>query len=184
MSVEEFIYFLSQQKNYVLGFLLAMPIICILLRLFHGRFRGYFSPWKYIYSVITYLICIPGMFSLSLIFYYLLFLHENLLTLDIYVCYLPVISMLITLTIMHNSIDINDLPGFNKLSGLMIIIGITFFSTLILDRLRVFVVFGGSIFSLFIICIIIFLLLKYAMRLIFGKPRKKSIFSRYTRNYR
>lgn len=183
MTVEEFISYLSQQKDFVLIFLLAIPVLSFLLRFMHGKYRGVLSPWKYIYSVIIYLICIPGMFSLSLIFYNLLFLHANLMELDIYVCYLPIISMIFTLSIIRNSIEFNNLPGVDKLSGLMLIIGVTFFTTLIIDRMRFFVLFSGSVFSLFIICIIIFVVLKYAMRLLFGKPKKKLRFNKYTRNF-
>ena len=183
MSVVEFIDFLSQQKNYILIFLLAITILSILMRYMHGKYRSNLTPWKQIYSVIVYLVCIPGMFSASIILYNLLFLHENLMDLDIYVCYLPIIFMIVTLSIIRNSVDFSNLPGVDKLSGLILIIGITFFSALILDRLRVFVVFGGSIFSLFIICIIVFILLKYALRLLFGKPKRKTGFSKHARNF-
>ncbi len=184
MTVEGLISYLSQQRYYVVAIMLAVPVLCILLRLLHGRLRGNLSPWKYIYSVLVYLSCIPGMFSISVILYNLLFLHANLMELDIFVCYLPVLSMLVTLFIMHQIIEINQLPGFDKISGLMIISGIAFFVTLIIDRLQVFVLFYGSIFWLFIICIAIFFLLKYAMRLLFGKPMKKSRFSSYSRNFK
>lgn len=183
MSVEEFIDYLSQQKNYLLISLLAITFLSILMRYMHGKYRSNLAPWKYIYSVIVYLVCIPGMFSASIIFYNLLFLHGNLMDLDIYVCYLPIISMIVTLSIIRNSVDFSNLPGVDKLSGLLLVIGITFFSALILDRLRVFVVFGGSIFSLFIICIIVFILLKYALRLLFGKPKRKTGFNKHARNF-
>lgn len=183
MTVEEFLMLLSRKKDFILAISLAVPLLCILLRLMHGKYMARFSPWKYIYSILVYIVCIPGMFSLSLVAYTLLFLHDNLLALDIYVYYLPIALMVVTLAIIRKSIHFEDLPGFDKLSGLMIIIGITIFVTLILDRLRVFVIFGGSIFSLFIIGIIIFVLLRYAMRLLFGKSKKKRFANRYNTRF-
>lgn len=173
MSIDSLITLLSQKREEILYFLCAVPLGAILLRLLHGKYKGKRSPWKYFYSVLVYIICIPGIFSLVISAYSLLFLHENLMTLDVLVYYLPVLSMIITLVIIKRSVEFEYIPGFSKIYGLMILFFLTFVIALILDKLRVFVIFGGSISSLFVVCVIIFLLLKYSIKLLFGSFGKK-----------
>ena len=146
-----------------------LPILSILMKLFIRQPRAYFKPWKQFYSLIIYMSCIPGMFSTVLTAYILFFTHENLLNLNAIVYFLPIVSMIVTLIILRTGLDFNRLPGFKRLYGLMIMIGISFFLALFIQKMNIWIVFGGSVQMLFVLAIGIFLLLKWAGHLLFGE---------------
>ena len=173
MTVEQLLTTLDRYTPYILVYLGALPVLSLLLRLLHGRERGVLSPWKYLYTVIIYLACVPGVVSLVLTLYSLLFIRTNMLNLNIAFYYLPILSMFITLVVVRKSVVFDAIPGFKKLYGLLSLIMISFLVVFILDRLRIFVFFRGSILAFLGIWVVIFLVLKYATRLVFGRFRNK-----------
>jgi hypothetical protein len=157
----------------VLVYLAAVPAAALLLRFLHGKYKGKRPPWKYIYSVLVYQTCIPGVFAVTVTVYSWLFLHANLLTLDIFIYYLPIISMLLTLFIISRSVPFKFIPGFERIYGLIILLELTFLITIFIDRLRVFISFRGSVLTLFLISAAVFFLLKYAEKLLFGQRKNQ-----------
>ena len=115
----------------------------VMIKLPHNAAK---SPWKYIYSVIIYLSSIPGIFIIFTVLYLVVFQHTNLLHLSIYTYFLPILSVFLTLIIIRKSIEFEDIPGFKKISGLFSYIICTFIILLILERLRIFLFFHGSIY--------------------------------------
>ena len=138
----------------------------------HGKHGGGISPWKYVYSVIIYLACIPGIFSLFLTLYSVLLLRASLLAVNVLSYFLPFLSMFLTLFIVRRSVTFDDIPGFRRLYGLFLLIGLTFLVLFTLDRLRILLIFRSSIFLFFGLGIAIFFLLKYSARLLFGRFRR------------
>ena len=141
----------------------------MLLRLIHGSYRAALSPWKYFYTVLIYLSCIPGIFVLFAGLYLAVFQHANLLALDLVVYALPVLSMIVTLLIIRRTVHFDDIPGFRRITGLVAITIATFVVLLILDRLRIFLFFRASFLWFIVIGFGIFLALKIGGRLLLGK---------------
>jgi len=56
--------------------------------------------------------------------------------------------MVITLILIKSQVSFKEIPGFNRLSGLLFMLGGAFAAALIIDRLRFVVLFHGSIFWL------------------------------------
>ncbi len=173
MTVEQMISALDSYTPIVLIYLGASPLLSLLLRLLHGRGGGEQSPWKYFYSALIYLACVPGIVSLVLTLYSLLFIRANLLNLNVSFYYLPVLSMFLTLIIIRKSVTFDAIPGFKKLYGLFSLILISFLVVFILDRLRIFIFFRGSILAFLGVWVVIFIALKYATRLLFGRFKRK-----------
>jgi len=145
----------------------------LVLRLVHGKDHGGRSPWNYFYSVLIYLSSVPGIFFFFIIFYLAIFQRVNLLQLSLFTYILPVVSMFITLIIIRKSVTFDEIPGFNKIIGLFAILLSTFLILLILDRLRIFIFFRGSILSFGLIWVGIFVTLKIAAGLLFGKAKRR-----------
>jgi len=61
-------------------------------------------------------------------------------------------------------------PGFDRLSGLMVMIGCSFAIALVIQKTRIFIFFGGSIERLFGLAIGVFALLKWGMYMLFRSP--------------
>ena len=63
--------------------------------------------------------------------------------------------------------DLDRLPGFERLSGLMMLIGLTFLVLLIVFKMRILIGFFASIESLVVLGIVLFILFKFAAKKLF-----------------
>src|SRR5437868_10204781 len=105
----------------------------------HVPNNGGNPPWKYYYSVLVYLTCVPGMFAGVLSAYALFFTRENLLDVSFSVYILPIISMIVTLVLIRKSVSFEAVPGFERLSALMIMIGCSFAIALAIQKTRIWI---------------------------------------------
>ncbi|MCY3021915.1 MAG: hypothetical protein NTW87_23130 [Planctomycetota bacterium] len=153
--------------------LLLPPVTCLLLMLAHRKGAGAVSPWKYVYAVLIYWVCVPGLFAAVLTAYLLLFQNANLMKLNILVFFLPILSMGITLALIgRNAGSFDPIPGFNRLSGLMLMLVVSFAIAFVLHRLHIWVAFFGDLGSLLLIALIAFALLKLAAQRMAGAPQE------------
>lgn len=150
-----------------------MPLAAFCLRFIHGKYGGSDSPYKYFYSVLIYLSCIPGIFIFFIVFYLAVFQRYNILTLSIFTYFLPLISVFFTLIIIRKNVLFRHIPGFKRITGLFGYIICTFIILLILDRLRIFLFFHGSFLIFILIWAAIFIGLKLSTKKIFGYFRKR-----------
>ncbi len=174
MSIQELINLAPKHQDIILMALASPLVVVLLLALFLSHPRALISPWKYIYSLLVYLTSVPGILSFVLVCYALFFTQQNLLNVNALVYFSPIGFMIVTLALINRKVAFKRIPGFNRLLGLMIMIGVSLIITLAIQKTRIWLVFGGSIFSLFLLAIGIFLLLKLGGRLLF-KPRKRSL---------
>lgn len=141
MTLRELFNLLDDPQNgaMVLSFFILVPIACLLLG-FIAKNEGHLTPWKYIYAGIIYLICIPGIFAVTLDVYLFLFEKQSIMDTNIYTQILPILSMVISLLIIKSNVDLDWIPGFNKLNGLLFILGATLSFMWIIDRTRIWVI--------------------------------------------
>jgi hypothetical protein len=146
------------------------PLLALLTGLVHKTENGGQSPWKYVYSALTYAACLPGLMATVVTVYAVGFAHENLLDLNAVTYLLPIVSMVATLVLVGMRVDFDLLPGFGRLSGLMTLIALTFLVVLFIMKSRVLMVFGGSIWTLIFLAGFVFALLKWGSWMAF-RPR-------------
>jgi hypothetical protein len=135
----------------------------------HERGRGGAAPWKYFYSALVYLACVPGMFAGVLTAYALFISHENLLDVNPLVYFLPVVSMVVTLVLVRKNVTFDEVPGFDRLSGLMIMVACSFAAALAIQKTNIWIFFGGSIEKLFLLAGGVFALLKWGTCALFRR---------------
>jgi hypothetical protein len=102
-----------------------------------GRGEGHLSPWKYLYSAIVYLVCVPGIFATALAVY--LFLFEqggSIFNLNLLTQVLPIGAMLATLAVVRRNVAFGYIPGFGKLTDLIMTIVTVFVLMYFLNRLH------------------------------------------------
>ncbi len=116
-----------------------LPVAALLLAWIAGA-EGRDAPWKFLYSAIIYLSAVPGIFALSLNLYIFLFERTSILNMDIYTQVLPIVSMILTLSIVRRNVDLSYIPGFDKLSGLLMLIAATIGLMWLVDRTRIFAI--------------------------------------------
>lgn len=169
MTIEELLSLMSGAPFTVLLIFLFPPLYALLLKLLHSPAKSTQAPWKYLYAILVYLTCIPGL-SMSVLTAYQLFVQKvNLLSLDLVVYLLPITSMVITLLLIRSQISFKDIPGFNRLSGLMLMLAAAFGIVFILDRLRLLVIFHGSILWLLGLAALLFILMKLGLKALRGR---------------
>ncbi len=171
MTLDQLLALAESYQYSVAAVFVAVPVLPLLFRLVHGRYGGYRAPWRYFYTVITYVTCIPGVFMLVTVLYSVLFLGTNVLDYNVLVYFLPIVSMVAALVFMRGSVDLYSVPGFRRLSGLLVLLGGSFFIVYVLDRLRIWAFFGGSIYLLAGGAIVLFFLLRWGAHALFGSPQ-------------
>ena len=173
MSVNELLSRLDEYTNWALYFLVALPILAIL---FSGLYKrsAKRAVIESVFSSIIYLSTIPGVFACILVFYSLFFNQVNLLSVNVVFFFVPIVSMVLVFGIIGRNASFDDLPGFGRLSGLMLLIAIVSCITLAIYKLRIFVGFFASIESLATIAIFVFVLFKVALARLTGTSKSRS----------
>lgn len=152
----------------LLIYFISLPLLAFISGFFHPHQEAELSRFRYLYSVLTYLSAIPGSFSVILILYGMFFVRTNLLNVNVLVYFLPLVSMFVTLVIIGKQTQFSKLPGFDKLSGLLVMLGVTFAILLFLYKSRIFIGFFGSFEYLLALGVIVFLVLKWSIKKMFG----------------
>lgn len=171
MTIRELATQAGDHPWFLAGLFVAFPVLAWLLRIIHGPGGGAAAPWKYGYSVLVYLACVPGLFSSVLTAYALFFRNENLLDANLLVYLLPILSMLVTLVLVRRNVGFEAVPGFDRLSGLMVMIACSFGLALAIHKTRLFVGFFGSIDRLFLLAGGIFALMKWGGYMLFRRKQ-------------
>ena len=175
MTTRELINLADQHPIVLAAAFVAPPVAAWVIGRLHERGRGGLSPWKYVYSVLVYLACVPGMFSGVLTAYALFISHENLLDVSPLIYFLPIVSMIVTLVFIRKNVSFDEVPGFDRLSGLMVMVGCSFAVALAIQKTNIWIFFGGSIEKLFILAAGVFALIKWGMYMLFrGREEPKA----------
>ena len=167
MTTRELAEMAGRHPLAVTGVFIALPVLAWTLGRIHGRDNGGQSPWQYVYSVLVYVACVPGMFAAVLTGYALFFTKENLLDVNLLVYILPIVSMVVTLILIRKNVPFDLIPGFERLSGLMVMMGCSFVVALAIQKTNIWIFFGGSIDRLLLLAAGVFALLKWGAYMLF-----------------
>ena len=169
MTTRELIQLAGQHSWTLVAVFVVPPVAAWLLGQMHERGRGGVAPWKYLYAGLVYLACVPGMFAGVITAYTLFISRENLLDANLLVYFLPLVSMVATLIFIRKSVSFDEVPGFDRLSGLMVMVGCSFAVALAIQKTNIWIFFGGSIEKLFLLAAGVFALLKWGTDTLFRR---------------
>ena len=139
MTLGEFFELIAVNDVWVIFFFTIIPVAAFLAGVL-GKDEGHLAPWNYFYGGMIYLTSVPGIFALTLSVYFFLFERGSILDTDLYTQVLPVISMVATLLLIRRNVDLDQVPGFDKLSGLIMMITATIAFMWIIDRTRIWAI--------------------------------------------
>ena len=159
MTLQDLFDQIGQNPSLIIGFFVGLPIFTFVALLF-SKSESYDVPWRYLYSGVIYAACIPGMFAITLIIYTFLFEGKSLLNVNFFVYFLPIFSMIVTLLILRSKLEIQRIPGFDELSGFLMMIAAAFIVVLLIQKTRIWVVFHGSVMYLIGLFVGLFLIFK------------------------
>ena len=138
MTIAEFGGFLGNKPLLVslfFGFIIVFPILAGVM----GKGEGHLSPWKYLYSALIYLTCIPAILIVTISLYALIFEGASLADTNLVTQVVPVISMIATLMISKSNVSLDRIPGFGKISGFIIMIVAASVMIAILMKMRLII---------------------------------------------
>lgn len=162
MSIRDLITILGNNPLILITVFVALPLAAWLYGLPLSRSRAAGSPHCYVYATLVYLVSIPGSLALVLTGYALFFLRTDLLSVNLLVFFLPIVSLVVTLIAIRSKVDLDRLPGFGRIVGLFALLITTFVLVLFVQKTRIWVLFHGSLLTLLVFIIILFLVLRWA----------------------
>ncbi|MCB1044695.1 MAG: hypothetical protein KDC35_17260 [Acidobacteria bacterium] len=160
MTVRDFFDWLDHHPTVFMGLILWPTLIAIVL-LATPRHRRIQAPIKYLYAVTIYATTVPGMLAAVVTGYMLLIARENLMDVSFVSYILPIIAMLVTLMVVKTSVSLDAIPGFDRLLGLMILVGCSCLIVFMLAKTRIWIIFGGSLLWFVLLGAAIFGLLRW-----------------------
>ena len=163
MTLQELLHYLSTHPLIVLAYFTLIPAVALLAGLFDEE-RGHLAPWNYTYAALIYAVSVPGIFALSLDVYSVLIEKRSIFQIDLLTQVLPVASMILTLLIIRRNVDLDFIPGFDRLSGLMMIITAAMIIMWAVDRVRLVVFSRLNIAYVFLIFAALLLIIRYGAR--------------------
>lgn len=138
MTLGDFFQTVSDEPVYVIFYFTIIPFTALLSG-WLAKGEGEESPWKYLYSTLLYMVCVPGIFAVTLDIYLFLFERRSILDMNLLTQVLPILSMIVTILIVRNNVDVKAIPGFDKLSGLVMMISAALIIMWFIDRMRILV---------------------------------------------
>ena len=167
MTLGEFFELCGQHPGILLGYFILIPFIALLALLF-SKDQSHLSPWIYLYSVLIYLVCIPGLFAVTLSIYFFLFERRSIMDTNIYTQVLPILSMIFTIILIKKQVNLDVVPGFGKLSGLITVISVMMIIMWIIDKTRIYSITFMPFYVVVLILVVGFLLIRAGFRRITG----------------
>ncbi|MFT4533011.1 MAG: hypothetical protein ACJA1A_001007 [Saprospiraceae bacterium] len=166
MTLGDFFQALSENPAIVCFLFVSMPLTAFLASIF-GKNEGAVSPWKELYSSLVYLTCIPGIFAITLNVYLFLFERQPINDINLFTQVLPIISMVLTLWLIRKNVRLDQVPGFEKLGGLIMILFALIVFMWILEKTHIFAITFIP-FSYFVILFVVLLVgIRFGLRRIF-----------------
>jgi len=170
MTLQELFDTMAANPTPVLLFFTMLPVTAVVTGFMTDKGEAYESPWKYLYSALIYLACLPGIFALTMCVYHLLIDGRSFLQLNVLAYFLPILVMIGTLLAINRTVDMRRIPGFNRISGLSMIIVTCFITILIIQKTRIWIFIGGSMMHLFGLFVILFFVFSWGMSSLFKSP--------------
>lgn len=159
MTLKEFFEFSADNPSYLLAYFILIPFTALLAG-WLGKDEGEEKPWQYLYSALIYLVAIPGVFAVALTIYTLIIEKRPILNTDVYIQILPVLSMIATLLIISRNADIKTIPGFDKISGLVISLSAAMGIIWFMDKVHIFAITIMPFSSLVIMFVVILIVIR------------------------
>lgn len=167
MTLGQFFELCGENPAFMIGFFTLIPLIALLALVF-SKGQGHLSPWKYLFSVLIYGVCIPGIFAVTLSVYLFLFERRSIMDTNVYTQILPILSMIATIILIRKQVDLDLVPGFGKLSGLITILSVLIILMWIIDKTHIYSITFMPFYVVVLILVVGYLLIRFGFRKMVG----------------
>ena len=163
MTLSEFFTYLGEHPFVLLAYFLIIPFTALVAGMM-GKGEGHLSPWKYLYAGLIFAVCIPGIFSVAYSIYRFFFERGSIMNADMFVQILPVVSMFLSLGIIRRNVSFEAIPGFDRISSLMMMIASVFILMYVADRTHIFAFVRLPVYALVLIVVGLLVLFRFALK--------------------
>ena len=163
MTLGEFFEWTGDHPTLLISFFIGIPLIALLAGMF-SKGEGHLSPWKYLYSILIYLTSVPGIFAVTLNIYLFLFERKSIMDTNLYTQILPVLSMIATILIIKKQVSLDLVPGFDKISGLIIVIASIMALMWIIDKTHIYSITFMPFYVVILILVAGFFVIRLGLR--------------------
>ena len=118
MTFGDFLTHVNTNPFYIVFYFLIIPIAALLINIV-AKGEGHTNPWCGIYSGLIYMVVVPGIFSILLNVYHMLFEKQSIYDANIISQILPIVSMFLTLYIIKRNVDFKRIPGFGRMTSFL-----------------------------------------------------------------
>ncbi len=169
MTINELMRWLAQYEQLIALGLVALPFVTY----GGGALLKALAPFlmRYVLAGAIYVAVIPGICMAMVLLYMVFFVRLNLLQeMNLVLHLLPVLSMLVTLWAASRLAPFAMIPGFDRLRGLMLLVGLAFAGLLFVHKAFV----GIHFFARFEYLLLLFVGFLVCWRLALARLFKKS----------
>ena len=139
MTLRDFFQSCADNPFLIIALFSLIPFTALLAGIL-GKGEGHLSPWKYLYGTLLYLVCVPGIFAITLNIYLFLFERgRSILDMNLITQILPIASMILTILIIRRNVNLDHVPGFDKIGGLIMMITALLLILWIFDRTQIWI---------------------------------------------
>lgn len=169
MTLQDLLAGIDRHPLPTLAYFLSLPLLAWLAGRFHARGTVHASPLRHAYSALLFLACIPGILAAVALADTLA--HGRLMQAGVLSELLPIAAMLATIGVVRHQADPRHIPGFQRITGFMLLLVFTALGVFLLMKTRIWLFFGGGIGTLLIAVAVLFFLLKWSFERAFGAGR-------------
>ena len=163
MTLNDFYAFAAGHPTQVVFYFALVPFAALLAG-FMDREESHLPPWNYLYSAMLYLVAVPAIFSAGLTVYRWSFERSSIMEADLLLQVLPIVSLILTVLFIRRQVALRDLPGFGRLSGLVLLIAATLLLLWGIDRTRIILFSRMPMEFLVAVVLVLLIVLRYGWR--------------------
>lgn len=166
MTLRQFFEWVQSEPSLVLYYYVFLFALTLLANYF-AKSAQEPGLLRWVYAVIIYLVCIPGIFAVTLNVYFFLFEKRSIMDAELLLQFLPILMMIAILYLIKKQIQLDHIPGMEKLSSLIVIISVLLSLMWVVDRTHLYAISFVPFYYVILVLVIGILLIRNATRNLF-----------------
>lgn len=136
MTLQELFEQLSTNPIWVISYFVIIPFAAFIVNKVSGS-KALRSPWAETYRALIFMVAIPALLAIALNVYQFLFERQSILMINVFTQILPIVSFIVTIAVIRKNVSVDSIPGFGKISSLIVMIFGALAIMWVLDRTRI-----------------------------------------------
>lgn len=167
MTLGELVQVLGENSFYPIFLFLILPFSALLGNIM-AKGEGHESPWCFFYTALIYLSVIPGIFSILLNLFHMMFEKRSIYQTNMVTDILPIVSMIVTLILIKRNVPFSAIPGFGKMTGFLSIVACIMVLFFFVEKTNLFIFSALPFTWILIILLVVFAVIRLGTKKLFS----------------